>query len=371
MRSGGLLAFIGALAITVMALGGGAQAAPLELKQVAADSKWLSHIDVDAFRDSTVVRNAWKAALEKHKDGEAKLAFVRGVLGMDPTKDIHGLTFYGKEIGKPQGVAIIAGQFAPERLAALAAIVHADAGDTHGDYKIGSWKHDCHGHPCTLYWALRGKEHLVIASSLDDAKAALDVLDGKAAGLTGESPLAGNIPPGTSFLLRVHGIKDANVPCKIPVLKQMESARIVAGEHDGQSFVRSRYVMTDPATAALALEVVEGRKAEAVLLCPDELGRKFMAAIKPKVEGSSITLLWTASADDVWQEVQKIEKLIERHRAKHKAHHGKQGCGCPLCKAGGAGCDKCPLCTGGKEAGKDAGKPTGGAKKNISPDEDF
>jgi len=151
------------------------------------------------------------------------------------------------------------------------------------------------------------------------------------------------------------------------VLKQIESFRMVAGEQDGKSFVRSRYVMTEPAVAALALEVVEGRKAEAVLLCPDEWGRKFMAAINPKVEGSSITLLWSASADDVWQEVQKIEKLIEQHRARHKEHHGKRGCGCPLCKMGGTGCDKCPVCAGGK----DAGKPVDGAKKSISPEENF
>ncbi len=367
MRSGGLLAFTGVLTISVLALGSGAHAGPLELKQVAADSKWLAHIDVDAVRQSTVVRNAWRAAVEEHKDADAKLAFVRGVLGMDLTKDIHGLTFYGKEIGKPQGVLIVAGQFAPDRLAALAAVLPGYTGATYGDYAIASWKCDCHGHSGTVAAALHGKDQLVIAGSVDDLKAALDVLDGKAAGLTGDSSLAGNIPPGTSFLLRVQGLKDADIPCKIPVLKQIESFRTVAGEQDGKSFVRSRYIMTDPATAALALEVVEGRKAEAVLLCPDELGRKFMAAIQPKVEGSTITLLWSASADDVWQEVQKIEKLIERHRARHREHHGKEGCGCPLCRMSGTDCGKCPLCSGGK----DAGKPADVTENKILPDEDF
>jgi len=45
-------------------------------------------------------------------------------------------------------------------------------------------------------------------------KAALDVLDGKAAGLTGESSLAGNIPPGTSFLLRVQGVRTLTSPAR-------------------------------------------------------------------------------------------------------------------------------------------------------------
>jgi hypothetical protein len=359
----------GALAIALSTLTGGAMAAPLDLKQVAADSKWLAHVDVDALRASTVVRNAWHAATEKHKDIQAKLILAGGMLGMDLTKDIHGLTFYGKTIGKPQGVVIVAGQFDPTRLAALGAILPGRELATHGDYKIASWKHDCHGHPCTTAGTMRGKDQIVMAGSVDDLKAALDVLDGKAAGLTADSPLAGNAPPGTSFLLRVQGIKDADLPCKIPLVKETESFRMVAGEQNGQSFIRTRHTMTDPSVAALALQVVEGRKAEAALLLPDELGRKFMAAMAPKVEGSTITVLWSASADEVWQEVQKIEKLIEKHRARHKEHSYNQHkghAGCPFCKMGGAESGKCPFC-----AGAAGGKPSPGAKKHVSPEEDF
>lgn len=368
-RSGGLLAITGILTVTFATIGGGASAAPLVLKQVAADSKWLAHIDVDALRQSTVVQNAWHVALEKHKDAEARLAFVRGVLGMDLTKDIHGLTFYGREIGKRQGVLIISGQFDRDRLAALAAILPAGDRTTYGDYSLITCKHDGHGHSGTVSAALRGKEQLVLAGSVDDLQKALDVLDGKAAGLTDESSLAGNIPAGTSLLLRVQGIKDAELPCKSPVLKQLESFRLVAGEQDGKSFLRSRSAMADPAAAALALEIVEGRKAEAALLWPDELARKFMAAVKPKVEGSSITLLWSAPADEVWQEVQKIRKFIEQHRARHKEHQANRGCGCPLCNMAKTECGKCPLCSGGKDAAKPSG--AGGTKKSIPPDEDF
>ncbi len=40
----------------VSVLASGAFAAPLELKQVAADAKWLAHLDVDAIRASTVAQ---------------------------------------------------------------------------------------------------------------------------------------------------------------------------------------------------------------------------------------------------------------------------------------------------------------------------
>ena len=362
MRAGGLLAFTGVFTIVLSTLASGAIAAPLELKQVAADSKWLAHIDVDAIRASTVVKNAWRQAMEKHQDAEAKLAMVRGVLGMDPTKDVHGITLYGKEIGKPQGVMIVTGEFDPARLAALGALLPGREDATYGDYKLASWKHSCCGQACTTAATLRGKEQIVVAGSVDDLKAALDLLDGKAAGLAADAPLAGNVPPGTALLVRAQDFNDADLPCKIPVLKQIESFRFVIGEHEGQSFLRKRVNFTDPAAAALALQVVEGRKAEAVLLCPDELGRKFMAAATPKLEGATITVLWSAPADEVWQEVQKIEQLIAKHRAKHKEHQGKTGC--PFCQLGCAAEGKCPVCAKGD-------KPADGEKKAVSPAEDF
>jgi hypothetical protein len=60
-------------------------AAPLELQQIAAEAKWLAHLDLDAVRSSSVVQKAWQKGMEKHKDAENKLAFVRAILGMDPT----------------------------------------------------------------------------------------------------------------------------------------------------------------------------------------------------------------------------------------------------------------------------------------------
>ena len=36
------------------------QAAPLDTKNVAADAKWVVHVDVDAVRDSLVVQKAFE-----------------------------------------------------------------------------------------------------------------------------------------------------------------------------------------------------------------------------------------------------------------------------------------------------------------------
>src|SRR4029079_6202613 len=107
-------------------------------------------------------------------------------------------------------------------------------------------KHRDHEH--TGAAVFHGDANLVIASSVDEAKAALDVLDGKAASAAADGPLAGNVPPGTTVLFRATDISKVDLKCcNSKVAKQTESFRFVTGEHEGQSFYRSRSTMTNDA----------------------------------------------------------------------------------------------------------------------------
>lgn len=354
-----------ALLLSLM-LAGETSAAPLEIKQVAANAKWLAHVDVDAVRASTVVQRAWKKGLDRHKDAETKLGVVRTMLGMDPTKDIHGMTFYGVQPGKPGGVAIIAATMNSDRIIGLAAAIPGRKTTKHGDRDVHSWEM----HSKTIAAAFHGKDLLVIGDSADQVGAALDVIDGHSAGLAADAPLAGNIPVGTTFLLRAQGIADAQLRCKAPVVKQIESLRMVTGEHDGTSFFRVRLNMTNPEVTELGLQAVKGWQAQGNLLCPDELGRKFINAVNPKANGQTLMLLWSASADDVWQGMQQMEQAIAKHMARRK-HHGQPG-DCPMCRMCQDG--QCPLCANHDTDCKCAtctSAPSGAAKKAVPPEEDF
>ncbi len=330
----------------VLVLASGAVAAPLELKQVAADAKWLAHLDLDAVRASTVVQKAWQKGMEKHKDAQTKLDFVRTMLNMDPTKDVHGITFYGQQIGKPAGVAIVSAAMDPDRILGLTAAISGRETTRHGDCDIHCWTRKRHEHTWAIAAAFRGKDQLVVGNSVESVKAALDVLAGKSPGLTADAKLAGHVPAGTTILLRAEGIAEADLHCcKAPVVKQIDSFRLVSGETEGQSFFRARVTMTNPEAAAQGLAVLQGGKAQGNLFCADELGRKLINALNPKAEGPALTILWTASADDVWEETQKIEKLVARRIAQRKHGGGKHRHG--------------------------AEKPGGGDKKPVSPEEDF
>ena len=80
---------------------------------------------------------------------------------------------------------------------------------------------------------------LVFAASAEGVAAAIDVLEGKSAGITdAKSPLGLRVKPGTIFLARVIAL-----PAKVPnpILKQVESFHVALGEHDGKSFYRASW----------------------------------------------------------------------------------------------------------------------------------
>ena len=210
-------------------------AEPLDLKQIPADAKWLLHVDVDAMRESTLVKNAWPKAMEMHKNAEQKLKEMQDKFGIDVCKDLHGLTAYGRELGKHTGVLIVHAKFDLKLAEATAAKAKDHKVVKFESYHLHSWTEKHHGHERTVWAAAYKSDGLVFASSDEYLKAALAVLDGKASAVA-SGPLAGRVRPGTTILARATGIADAEVPCHSPIAKQIRSLRFSMGEDSGQLF---------------------------------------------------------------------------------------------------------------------------------------
>ena len=218
------------------------RAEPLELKQVAADAKWVMHVDVDALRASAVVQKAYHKCLEMHKDAEKKMDMVCGMVGMDPRKDLHGVTVYGKDTNKEHGVLIVHADVNQTLLLAMVAQGPRPQSDRLRLLRVAQLDSQVlEEGPHTVTGAFYKPNIMVFAGCDEAVKAALDVLDGKSAGITGrESPLAGRTLPGSIFVARASAI-DPKTQC--PVLKQAESFRVALGENKGESFYRARLVM--------------------------------------------------------------------------------------------------------------------------------
>ena len=72
-------------------------------------------VDFDAMRESIVVQKMMKQG--KHR---ARMAFVTRMLGINPKEDLHGMTFYGREICKHTGVMLLHASLDRDRLIGMA-----------------------------------------------------------------------------------------------------------------------------------------------------------------------------------------------------------------------------------------------------------
>ncbi len=337
----------------IFAVGFQALAVPLNMKQVSDDARWVGHVDFDAMRDSVVVKKAIKKHMARHKNAEAHLKMAQAMIGIDPRQDLHGATFYGKQVGKHTGVMILHARLDRAKVQGWAEKIPGREASEYGSHKISSWtiRRGEHSHALASAWF--GDEHLVLASSVDELKAALDVLDGKAGSIGSDNPLAGRVPDGTTLLLRVTGIATAELPCKNPAARQTESVRLVLGEHQGESFFRARATMTNTEVVGQVHEIVKGGQALARLCSGDnDLKLRLVNGLRVKPDGNDLTLLWKGSAEDVWQHLEAESKKWEAKLAKmceHRRKHGDHGEKCSKCS-------KCAKCVGKGEPCEDCKK---------------
>jgi len=268
-----------------------------------------------------------------HKDAAQKMDMATGIVGMDPRKDLHGVTAYGKDTNKEHGVLVVHADVNQALLLALVVKAPDHKATTYGAYELHSWTHKCWKQESrTVVGAFYKPNIMVFAGCGEAVKAALDVLDGKSAGITGkESPLAGRTLPGSILVGRASAI-DPNTRC--PVLKQAESFRIALGENKGESFYRARLAMKSTEAVDQVKAITEGFKALVTLQHgSDAQAMKLIGGLKVAGEGTKLSIRWSASANDVWTAIEKA--------AKKWAEHKGMGHGCPMCAGKAAG--KCPF----------------------------
>ncbi len=290
----------------VFGAAGISRAAPLDPSTVAADAKWLVHVDVDALRDSKVVRHAHDEVM-KHDIVKTVLAMIKEATGCDLEHDIHGATAYGTGFKPHAGVLIVYAHADREKLANLMKTRPDFKTSKDGDLELYSWteSHGKNHHDVVV--AFPKKDTGVFADSAEQVKAAVAVLNGKN-GLSSSSPLVGEAPKGTSFQLAVTGINEAELPVKVDVLKKISRVSIAAGESDGTDFSHTRIVTTDAETAKEFKSIVEGFKAMADLHLAKEADLKEMVdAAKIAADGTTLSIDWSGSSDSVI-------KLMDRAR---------------------------------------------------------
>ena len=307
------------IAVTLLAAIGVARAAPVDFKNVAADATWLAHLDVDAASSSQVVKAVLANCLSA-QDNEGPLSEFLERIGLDPHKDLHGITLYGPKIGPGEGVAVIHARL--NMSAVVRRLKRAPDHDTldYRDYRIHTWtKHHWTRYPREVAATFYKPDVFVMASSVDLLKTAIDVLDEKSPSLAGkESPLTGEGPAGAVLAIRAIAIDKADFRGRFPVTQLLRRFQYTAGEHDGKWFKNVVIEADSPQTAERLKQVVEGHRAMFWLRFhnrPEVLA--ILDDLKINVNGNTLQVSFSDPVEKVIAAVPAICEAVREHVRWH------------------------------------------------------
>jgi hypothetical protein len=302
---------------------GTADAAPLNLKQVSADAKWIAHLDVDAMRDSVVVKKGYEHCKDQFKAIGEQLAEIRTACQVfDPTTDLHGLTFYGTQYTQDAGVAIIHAKFSDSVLQFLREKVQQlpdFALSHHGDYELFTWTHGKDSrHERSMTAAYVKPDLMIFGTSAAEVAAALDVLDGAKADLVGKtSPLAAEAPSGSLLVVRIAELSTVGLPIESPLIKRTETLSLILGENNNEAFLTGILVAKTAKTATEVKEDIEKGLTAALIATNDSDFANFVNAVQVTSANQTVTVDVRGPAEVGWFYLEKLASNVAIEGKKH------------------------------------------------------
>jgi len=294
-----------------------AQAGPLEFKHVADNAKWLAHVDGDAVRTSPVTKALWEECLKDWPAVRENLNEFREKWGI---KECHGITLYGTKIAPDHGVLIVQADMDKQTLIDQLKKTVKPKTSEFNEHTIYTWTKLAdtkYAKPGAL--AFFKPDTLVVASSVDLVKSALDVLDGKTPNLAGkESPLAAAIPDGAIFLARAVDLENAELNGKHPILKLLRQFDYAEGETEGKWCGRLQVTAGTEDMAHLIKEVQQGRLATFKLYFHDQPGVvALIDKVQLKVDGTMVHMTFEAPIEQVAKEMPVLCEAFREHCEWH------------------------------------------------------
>ncbi|MFN0132538.1 MAG: hypothetical protein ACKVW3_08430 [Phycisphaerales bacterium] len=252
---------------------------PLERSWIAKEAQWLVHMDFEAGASTVFAR-----LLDSVRGHEAVVATAKDELGIDPRRDILGVTIYGNgSVDEP--VVVLLSTTAKldglaDRLDRLNKRVERfDVGTR----QAFSFNEDASRRFCGIVNTGTNRRLVVVTESrpvLERALAVLDspslALDGAAAGRMAQSPAAGSV-----FFVAIGDTRSAfgSLAAGSTMLKTARSISIDLGERNGSVFGRLGAIMDSDSTAAGAVQMAQGMLAMARMALSGEKLAEHRAAV--------------------------------------------------------------------------------------------
>ena len=238
-----------------------AVAGPLQLSNVMNDPVWVVHLDLDAFRQTSIGKQLL-VELDK-PEAQKKLEAFQTVFNLDPRKDLHGVTLYSATKSEPDGVALAYGNFDAERLLTLVQANQDYEATTHGTNKIHSWideKKKSKDVNQRTFGAMHGSKVLILGQKENRIAEALDVLNGKQQNLSTNKTFA-QLGAGGSGVFLTGGARALEFPGNDPgatVLKQAKQMWLMARENQDNAELKLTLETASADTAKQLGDVCRG-----------------------------------------------------------------------------------------------------------------
>jgi len=302
----------------VLLLPWGAHAGPLAREHVAADAKWLVHLDLDVFRGTQLGEQAIHQFLDPQITKVTQVLKEQFDIDFD-WKQVHGVTVYGLDFKKPEkmdGVVLI--QTELDVAQALETVLDRL---TAQDPNAAPFQR-LQQQPFPMYALKNGKEGVVgapvakglfaLARKREAIEQARRVCTGQADSLTAAKRTAPPVTQSAGFLtvsVMDAALAGAGLPQQMRVLKDAQGAQVVAGEKADKIFLSAALEAKDNAVATQIQQALQGVVALAMLAdLPDKDLKLVAESVKVSGRDNTVTIDLQVPVDLVTQKMVRKEK---------------------------------------------------------------
>lgn len=313
---------VGLVCALVLSTAGFVRAEALNPKQVAADAKWVAHLDVDTMRASVVVDKAYQECEPVVKAFGAKIDELKAIgQVIDPMKDLKGITVYGTDLQNPEAVAIVQANLSESALGTLQQSVQqlpGYASSTHGAYELHTWVHKCPMGEKKLTATYVQPDILVFGSSVQAVEKALDVLGDAKLSIDGKSALAAKPLAGALLVVRVAGLGSVEkLPVKSPIIAAADVIGLTLGENNNEAYLSADLSAKDTKAAEELKTNIESSLTSALLAVDDSDVADLINAVQVTSNDKTVTVDVRGPADVGWNYLKKLAaKVGEAAKAK-------------------------------------------------------
>ncbi|GDY14050.1 hypothetical protein LBMAG53_29280 [Planctomycetota bacterium] len=234
----------------------------LDTAAIPADHRWALQFDVRQIMAGRVGR--WIDRLAERPDLRPKLALFTTVTGSDPRKDLHLVTFSGRDARPESGVLAITGRLDREKLTTLVESADGHHATTYREHQVHDWKDAAKKPQAEQFGVICGVTMVVVANARDRLLAVLDVVDRASPALEpAKMPVGEHKDVTGKETMLVSGMAAGldgwqGLTPEAAILRHIASATLALSERDGALVLRLRIEASSPRTAKQLASVVEG-----------------------------------------------------------------------------------------------------------------